>query len=55
MKIVTNEEGSACWMGPQYPNASNPSCNTTVTCGTGCLFDLIKARSPWRSLLCYLI
>jgi arylsulfatase I/J len=40
-KIITGEEGSACWMGPQYPNASgNPGCDSTVNCGDGCLYNL---------------
>eukprot|EP00912_Choanoflagellata_sp_UC4_P000209 UC4_evm2s134 len=39
-KIITGSEGSACWMGPHYPNNTNPSCSTTVFCGDGCIFNL---------------
>ena len=41
-KIITGEECSACWMGPQYPNGTgNPGCSTCVKCGEkGCLFNL---------------
>eukprot|EP00037_Helgoeca_nana_P024982 m.268529 g.268529 ORF g.268529 m.268529 type:complete len:230 (+) comp26811_c0_seq1:1591-2280(+) len=33
--------GYACWMGPEYPNATvNPGCNATMHCPGGCLFNL---------------
>jgi arylsulfatase I/J len=37
----------ACWMGPQYPNATvNPGCNSTVYCPDGCLYDI--DADPWE-------
>ena len=33
-KILTGSHGSACWMGPHYPNGTqSPACNATVECG----------------------
>lgn len=35
--------GTACWMGPQYPNGTtDPGCNRTETCAEngGCLYNI---------------
>jgi len=33
--------GTACWMGPQYPNGTvDPGCKSTMECPNGCLFNL---------------
>jgi hypothetical protein len=49
-KIITGSEGSACYMGPQYPNASDPSCNKVLECGDGCLFNLSEDPGEFTNL-----
>ena len=43
--------GSACWMGPHYPNGTvSPKCSSSVNCGAGCLFDIFADPYEYTDL-----
>ena len=40
-KLISESTGSACWMGPHYPNNSvSPACSTSACGKGGCLFNV---------------
>jgi hypothetical protein len=40
-----------CWMSPTYPNgSSDPSCNTTIRCAEGCLFNIFDDPGEYNDL-----